>query len=234
MSSLKTENENLMTAGKKDYQLFIFDMDGVLVDSLMVMQMAFRASIFDYFGFAIASRSVEALFREYQKHLGKGFKQIMKELGLPTELLPHFSRHSRYLADYVLPYPDIEALLKWLTEQEKTLCVATGKEGRRAKDILRNLDLLKYFDQVVGADQAPAKPNPSVLLDYMKHYETSPDKTLMIGDAPADLLCAKRAGIDSAAALWGYNQVDELAGYQPTFYFYSPAQMRVYFSGGKA
>jgi len=227
-------NEDLMTQGAENYQLFIFDMDGVIVDSLMVMQMAFRASIFDYFGFSITSHSVEALFREYQKHLGKGFKQIMKELGLPKELAPYFIRHSRYLTDYVQPYQGVDELLKALKTQGKILCVATGKDSQRARDLLSRLNLLQYFDQVMGADQAPAKPNPSVLLDYIKHYSADAERTLMIGDAPADLLCAKRAGIGAVAALWGYNKFEDLLCYEPKYYFHSPAQMKVYFSRKQA
>lgn len=230
MSNLKTDHLDTRHT-MKDYQLLIFDMDGVLVDSLMVMKMAFRASMFDYFGFSVTSQSVDALFHEYQKHLGKGFKQIMKELGLPKELTSYFIKHSRYLGNYVFPYQGVDELLSCLKAQGKTLCVATGKDGKRAKDILHSLDLLKYFDQINGADQAPAKPNPSVLLEYIKHYKTSPQNTLMIGDAPADLICAKRAGIASAAALWGYTQVEELACYQPNYYFHSPVQMKAYFVG---
>ncbi|WP_394183573.1 HAD family hydrolase [Marinomonas posidonica] len=231
MPNLDTHNDHIVTQAAEDYQLLIFDMDGVIVDSLMVMKMAFRASLFDYFGFSVTSRSVEALFSEYQKHLGKGFKQIMRELGLPEELSPYFVRHSRYLAAYVQPYQGMDELLKTLKKQGKTLCVATGKDGQRAGELLNRLSLLQYFDQVMGADQAPAKPDPTVLIDYMKYYDACAERTLMIGDAPADLLCAKRAGIASVAALWGYNKFEDLVSYQPKYYFHSPAQMNVYFSG---
>lgn len=205
-------------------RLIVFDMDGVLVNSIDVMKMAFSAALRECRS-DLQLHDCERLFSIYRQHLGKGFLQIMAELGLPETLHEPFKKHSRYLAPYVAVYPGVEALLSSLKEQGIRLTVATGKDGNRARELLERLQLAEYFDEVTGSDQAAPKPAPDVINFHRAKFDVARQETLMVGDSPVDLLCARSAGVHSAAALWGYSNYRILESCLPDYLFSAPYSM---------
>jgi AHBA synthesis associated protein len=210
----------------------LFDMDGVLVNSLSVMRLAFEAAYRDVYGdgthdeLADTPTDFDALFAEYRRHLGKGFPEIMRAMGLSPELHPRFVLHSRYLAPYVHAYAGVGAMLRSLGQAGWALGVATGKDHARAVELLRQLQLHDHFCIVIGYDSvARPKPAPDMAEAFMAKAGVRGERLVMVGDAPADLEFARGVPCRSVAALWGFSPAELLLKEGPHFAARSPQHL---------
>jgi len=89
-----------------------------------------------------------------------------------------------------------------------TLAIATGAHP----DLLRKQMIPKFqvpdvFSQIISSyevdDPAKQKPHPFILQEIMKTQHYQPAETLFIGDAEADVLMARRAGVEPVVVLTG-------------------------------
>lgn len=91
--------------------------------------------------------------------------------------------------------------LEWLDKFQRDFIVAVLSNNFN-KNYIEKVQGLSTFD-VVGAAN---KPNPQVLLEFLKNVRIEPSQAVMIGDRPlTDILAGKRAGcmtilVDSISA----------------------------------
>lgn len=207
----------------------LFDLDGVIVDSFEVMRQAFTLAYRDVVG------EGEPPFREYNRHLGRYFPDIMRIMGLPAEMEAPFVRESSRLAARVTLFPGISELLRSLRGRGLRLAVATGKSGWRARSLLRHLGVLGLFDYVIGSDEVPsAKPAPDIVIRALDLLVLRPDEMIMVGDAVSDLAAARAAGVAAAAALWGETDEEALLAAEPELVLRHPADLDGRVGAGRA
>lgn len=133
----------------------------------------------------------------------------------------------------LIPLDELMTLLSALNSAGKRLCVGTGRPAFEIAQPMRMWDMAKYFDQngcinyndITDAEEALFKKGKSVTLtkphpwmflkalygrDYDDERLLSGDydkskisRTLVVGDAGADILAAKAMGADFAAVLTG-------------------------------
>ncbi len=199
----------------------LFDLDGVLINSLPVMQLAFSAALDEvYPGERIAH---DALFARYRQYLGMGFSEIMARLDLSQEMRVPFRRHSLALARYVRLYDGAIELLDAVAAAGLPMGIATGKEMDRTRDLLSRLGIADRFTTVLTSDTVAApKPAPEMVHRFAETTGVAPRDILMIGDAEADIRCGQAAGCRTAAATWGYCDHAVLAALGPDQVFASP------------
>jgi 3-amino-5-hydroxybenzoic acid synthesis related protein len=212
-----------MEKGNGKIKLVIFDLDGVIVNSLGVMRLAFESSYREIINAYASDELIADYFREYRKHLGKGFKQIMKELELPLTMYEPFVKHSIYLAPYVHLYSGIQKMLELLKNAGLILTIATGKDGYRARMLLEQLKVKSYFSCVTGSDEIPAaKPAPDMIINHLNQFDMFPEDSIIIGDSPSDIQSGKNANVKTMAALWGYTSKEDIIMYQPDYLVDTP------------
>ena len=86
---------------------------------------------------------------------------------------------------------------------QDTLLERTGRQ-MPIESLAFALGLDGYFAAVVCADDTPAhKPDPAPLLECLARLGAGQSEALYVGDSVYDSLCAQRAGVDFALALWG-------------------------------
>ncbi|MBB5893769.1 HAD-IA family hydrolase [Kutzneria kofuensis] len=199
----------------------IFDLDGVVVDSFAVMSEAFAIAYNEVVG------DGPAPFKEYRRHLGRYFPDIMRIMNLPLEMEEPFVRESYRLADQVHVFDGILELLLTLRVRGMKLAIATGKTGPRARDLLGQLGLLPFFAHVIGSDEVPRpKPAPDMVFHALDLLGVEPEKAIMIGDAPTDIASAQGAGVAAAAALWAPpDDIGELLAAGPDVVLQRPADL---------
>ena len=88
--------------------LYVFDLDGVLIDSKDNMEMSFN------------SLNTGRPFEDYFKHIGKPFKDILTEMGIltdQTQLMAQYNLYSQQHSDLVKFYDGVEKHLQKLMLQ---------------------------------------------------------------------------------------------------------------------
>lgn len=199
----------------------LFDFDGVLINSLPVMQLAFSAALQEVYPGQRMPHT--ALFAAYREHLGKGFPQIMRNLNLSPDMFAPFRKHSRILAPYVRLYDDAIDLLDWARGQDLPMGIATGKDYARTIELLEQLGIRHYFASVYCSDTVRnPKPAPDMCQIFAADHDLDLASILMVGDAAADMRCGQAAGCPTAAAAWGYTDKATLQALRPTLMFDTP------------
>ena len=184
-------------------QLLLFDLDGTLVDTII--------DITNALNYALMSTGIRNLTVVETKHLvGEGITRLIeKVLGdenkkftedVKSKFLSYYTDH---LIDYSLVYPHVKTTIEQLANYRKA--VISNKREYLSRQILRKLNLLEYFDVVVGSDTTPEKkPSAFPIIYILQKLGISVKEAVMIGDSNFDVEAGKKAGIKTVAVSYGY------------------------------
>jgi HAD superfamily hydrolase (TIGR01509 family) len=193
--------------GRPDYDLIIFDCDGVLVDSEVVGCECLRATLCE-FGYPIDLEGV------VEKFLGRSFSVVREEyqLALGRPLGGDFvDRHRQALreafAASLRPMPEIEGVLDSLATP---FCVASSSDTERLAFSLAITGLAPRFgERVFSADAvARGKPAPDLFLHAARLMGAEPFRSLVIEDSVMGVRAGKAAGM----TVWGFTGGTHNAG----------------------
>jgi AHBA synthesis associated protein len=199
----------------------VFDLDGVLIDSIDTMRLAFQAA------YAEVVDDGPAPFETYLSHLGRHMPDILEIMRLPPELYPAFVRHSNALIHRVPASAGAMGLLAELRGAGVRLAVATGKTRDRAEQVLAAVGLLRYLDAVCGSDEVRhGKPAPDIVRLALERLDARAEEAVMVGDSILDLQSGRAAGTRTVAALWGHGLAEELVACGPDLVSASCDQLR--------
>lgn len=190
----------------------IFDFDGVIINSIEVQKIAFNSCYKE-----LDEGNSDAAFDEFLRYGGDSLENIFSHMNLPNYLVDKYREISVSEIDRITVYPEIvETLRKLCSMPDLELCLFTGKDSKRTKQLLEKLELSHYFSHVICSDQLKnPKPDSEGILKFVKETEIEKENVVMIGDSPNDILCANNAGIKSIAVLWG-NPGSRLEQMNPT------------------
>ncbi|UCE93600.1 MAG: beta-phosphoglucomutase [Flavobacteriaceae bacterium] len=180
---------------------FIFDLDGVIVDTAKYHYLAWR-ELANQLGFD---------FSHEQNELLKGVSrvrslEILLDIGnvsLEAEEKEKFlhEKNEQYLKyiskmDHSEILPGIDDVLHYLKLNK--IPFALGSASKNARLILETLNLLDLFDAIVdGNDVSTAKPDPEVFLIGADKLGVKAEDCIVVEDAKAGIEAARRAGMTS-------------------------------------
>jgi phosphoglycolate phosphatase len=202
------------------FPVYLFDVDGTLVDSANDICGAIRHVLVDR-----GRRDVsEELLRRY---IGRHLNDLFLDLNFPESALEKMVADYRqvYLArnhPSTSVYPGVPEMLAGLGGRKST---ATTKGTPTTRAVLEQFGLLAHFDHVQGTDGFPAKPEPHVLFKSMEKFGAEPGDCLFIGDAASDMEAGHRAGMKTCAVRWGYGDPVELAKWEPDYWIDDPRDL---------
>ena len=109
-------------------------------------------------------------------------------------------------------YDGMDAMLKKLKDQGKTLIIATSKPTVTAQRVLEYFNLRQYFTFVSGSELNGERSDKKEIIQYAieKNSIKNLSDCIMVGDRKHDIIGANGAGIDSIGVLYGYGNFDEL------------------------
>ena len=180
---------------------FIFDLDGVIVDTAKYHYLAWK-KLANELGFEFTQEQNE-LFKGVSR---KRCLEILLEIGNVTATQEQFDRwmvekNEDYLAyiekmDASEILPDVLRVLEFL--KERNVPIALGSASKNAKPILEKVNLLPYFDSIVdGNSVTKAKPDPEVFLIAARNLGVSPSSCIVFEDAVAGIQAANAANMIS-------------------------------------
>lgn len=182
---------------KKMKKGFIFDLDGVIVDTAKYHYLAWQ-KLANQLGFE---------FSEEQNELFKGVSrkrclEILIKIGNITATKDQFDtwmieKNIDYLeyiknmdASEILP--DVSKVLEFL--KGRNIPIALGSASKNARLILEKVNLLHYFDIIVdGNNVTKAKPDPEVFLLAAKQLGVKATDCIVFEDAVAGIEAANAA-----------------------------------------
>ncbi len=200
-----------------NYKAIIFDLDGVLIDSIHVTQEAFEAAYYRVVGHG------EPPFEEYKRYLGWRLTDILHKMNLPSEMNDIFIEESNKRTQTIKIFDGVIQTLERLNELGFKLGIATGKDGNRARMVLKDLGLIEYFCKVIGSDEVPEpKPQPDILYKHLSYFDITHRDALFIGDALSDIRAGKSANMNVALAMWGDGEKTALFKEVPDYILFRP------------
>ena len=98
----------------------------------------------------------------------------------------------------------------WAKNKNISMAVCTNKQERLAIDLLKKLDIYKYFEYIAGCDTFSFnKPDPRHLTDVVEIIGGDLKKTIMIGDSEVDAMSAHNAKLPFVLVKDGYTEKSE-------------------------
>lgn len=181
------------------YDVVVFDVDGTLIDTKetillslqhMLLRVTGRLYPFEELYFALGITGEEALIR---------LNLPDKEKAMKTWLL--YSDRYEFLQK---PFDDISEVVGFIKNAGIHLGIVTSRTCKEFKKSVSIYDFVQHFQTIVCADDTTRhKPDPEPMLKLLERTNAKPSRVLYIGDSPYDMECARKAGVDSALALWG-------------------------------
>jgi phosphoglycolate phosphatase len=212
-------------AAQRRFKLIVFDWDGTLCDSTVIIAEAIQNACRDLGEPVPDTRSARFV-------IGLGLADAMRTVapGLPvhrhSELAAHYRHHYLAREDDIPLFPGAAELLDELDASGYLLAVATGKTRVGLDRVLALNRLATRFHATRCADEGFPKPHPDMLLHLMGRLAVEPGKTLMIGDTTHDLELARSAGVAGVAVAYGAHEPEGLARLGPLATVHSIAELR--------
>ncbi len=180
---------------------FIFDLDGVIVDTAKYHFLAWKK----------LAAQLGIVFTEDHNEQFKGVSrrrclEILLQMGklevstaqFESWLIEKNKDYLTYIArmDETEILPDVTKVLQYL--KSNTIPLAVGSASKNAVPILEKLNLLSYFDVIVdGTQVTTAKPDPEVFLIAASRLGVAPQNCIVFEDAIAGIAAANAAGMVS-------------------------------------
>lgn len=178
-------------------QLFIFDLDGTLIDSRRDLALAtnrMRAlhglaplpldTVASYVGDGVRMLAVRAL-----ESAPVDPDRAAAEIG---------DAYAAHLVVHTAPYPGVDDGLHSLKAAGHALALVTNKPAPHARRLLDHFGWTSLFAvQFGGGDTPELKPSPLPLQMAMQRTGHTPANAWMVGDHHTDIEAARRAGIPS-------------------------------------
>ncbi|SDX54011.1 phosphoglycolate phosphatase [Ruegeria halocynthiae] len=186
----------------------VFDLDGTLIDSLADLAAAANRMLSDQRLPALPQETIRGF-------VGNGLPKLVERVMTHCALDPE--RHSELTqltlthynagaCDRTTVYPGVVGALDELRKMGCVLGICTNKPEAPARHVLSELNLLTYFDAVLGGDTLETrKPDPAHL---HASFDALPSvgPRLFVGDSEVDAETAQRAQVPFLLFERGYRK----------------------------
>lgn len=190
-------------------KLFIFDLDGTLVDTAPDFKNSINYMLNEL-------NESEVSLEEIRNWVGYGARELIRrtvvDKNIPhdeqriEEMLKIFLLHYTHnIDDDSVLFNNVRNVLEFLKDNGIKLAVCTNKMERLSNILLEKLNVLHMFDYLVGGDSlSKSKPDPFPLLNICEKLNTEISDSVMIGDSVTDLNAGKGAGMPVVLVSYGY------------------------------
>ena len=241
------ENQNHLMKKLQDLDLknkkyIIFDLDGTLIDSVGVWNMADQRIIKKHAGVTIDLDTIQSerhaflhenlagdIYLAYCEHL-------ISKYGFSNHNPIEISDERRDMADEVLAKetdfkPGAVELIRKSKSLGFMLALATittqvqlKAYSHKNEKMMKQLNLLSAFDLIITGDEVKRKkPDPEIYDTIMKNYDAKKDECLIFEDSYTGVLAGKNAGVEVVNVYDKYadldrEKIDDIADYSISNY----------------
>lgn len=208
-------------------KLLLFDIDGTLIRSNGAGREALKSTLLDLFGTAgpidsyqMSGKTDPLIITDLLTAAGIGYTQIQDALPQIFTLMAQKAK-SIYPLQKMGPCVGAKELLDALTwDDQVMLGLLTGNIELTAplKLLYSGLDPTIFRIGAYGSDHPDRNQLPAIAMRRAKDmvgFPFSGANTVIIGDAPADILCARAGQATAVAVASGWHSAATLAKYHP-------------------
>lgn len=209
-----------------NYDTYIFDLDGTLLDSLTDLAISCNYAL-------RINNMPERTIDEVRCFVGNGVKKLM-ERAIPNGLQnPAFEKtyadfRQHYLVhnlDNTKPYPGIIPLLKRLHSEGKNIAVVSNKFYAATQDLVKHF-FGEYITVAIGErENIRKKPAPDTVFEALRQLSASLSGAVYIGDSDVDVMTARNCNIPCISVLWGFRSKEFLIKNGATTFVTAPDEI---------
>lgn len=178
----------------------IFDMDGVLVESMDLDLAVWQGMLKDH-GIDFSEADYKAVTGMKSRDIFKKFLPDLTEVACAELGEQKEERFIEYAQKWSLQL--VEGVVEFITKLQQDavpISVATGANARKAAQVLRMFSLEPYFPVVVTSDDVTrGKPFPDLFLEAAKRLRVAPRDCVVIEDGVKGVVAAHAAGMKCIA-----------------------------------
>ncbi len=181
------------------FKAILFDMDGVLVDSMNYHMQSWK-QLLENDGIFVTERFIY----EHEGAMGLDIiENLFHKTGLPidsNQILEIYDRQNHIFREEYLRkvrlYPETLPLISGFQQRGLRLGLVTSSRMNLVEQIWEDYQGLDRFEAIVTADDVTRfKPNPDPYLKALEKLNQEPEGCLVIENAPAGIQSAKAAGL---------------------------------------
>lgn len=209
----------------RNFDAFIFDVDGTLASTNELIFSSFKHVVNKYLNKNVTNEDIIALFGPTEDVI---LKEWMKNdyYSARKDYLDFYANNHHKLAN---EFEGIVEILQLIKSKNILLAIFTGKGKSTTEITLEKINAAEYFDFIVtGDDVKEHKPSPEGIDLFVNRYNLNKERVILIGDAPADVIAAKKAGIKCGSVLWDSYAKMEVLGMNSDFFFNSIDELKLF------
>jgi HAD superfamily hydrolase (TIGR01509 family) len=199
------------------FDAVIFDWDGVLVDSHIIIVTAYQQTL--------REANIDISKEYIERHIGMGTEEIFRDILRETSQLVDDALVKRLaetknqklanLNGQVQFFPNAIDLLEALKDKVK-VGLATMNIKNIVDSLVNTMGVEKYFQTIITADIVKQpKPNAEIFLKCAQQLNLSPEKCIVVEDSLFGVKAAKTAGMYCIAVTTGKYTKKELQQEKP-------------------
>lgn len=211
-----------------NYQTFIFDLDGTLLDTLGDL----AASV----NYALRTHGMpEHSIDDVRRFVGNGVRKLMQRAIPDGESNPDFEAtfatfRQHYLAhslDTTRPYDGIPGTLEALKARGCRLAVVSNKMMAATQELCRHF-FPDTIEVAIGEHEAEGirrKPAPDTVFAALRQLGVGKEGVVYVGDSDVDIQTAANAGLPCISVLWGFRDRDFLIQHGAKTFISAPSEL---------
>lgn len=196
-----------------NYDSYLFDMDGTLVDSEKLKGEALAK--------VCISAGGSASLHDYKHVLGGSWETVrahfynLSKINIPHKDFDEMFRsmYQELISSKVEVTNGAEEFLKSLKINNKKIGIVTSATRWMADEILNNINLSENFDVLVTKENVSKhKPDPEAYLLALKQLNTAAEDALIFEDSAVGIEAGKRAGCKVIGITHELNSMHDFSG----------------------
>lgn len=214
-----------------EYNTYIFDLDGTLLDTLDDLMASVNYALRQY-GMPEHSRE------DIRRFVGNGVKLLMVRAVPDGEKNPQFEECFNAFRDHYMlhsldttrPYKGILGLLAELKRKGKRTAVVSNKFCAATQELCRHF-FPDTIEVAIGEHESEGirkKPAPDTVIEALRQLGVDKSNAVYVGDSDVDLQTARNSGLPCISVLWGFRDKEFLIENGATTFVDAPSEILAY------